>query len=563
MEAFQVRSFGRLPDNQDTILVLYSDTGEPVSNLVDLKDRPLDNPFRVNEAGGKSNWGFIPPDHTRAYDIVWVEEGITLQDRAVFCNELAGTFLGLPSDGSFSDGLLGFASSTRVADAAEDIDRILALLAPPKPVNLSACQFTLLNSITARLAGSGLVSNRVTGDKTPRCTIQTLFYNGDKGTLTAKIDGIAVAEKVLSTANDTGTYGVLSILSDADPYVGQSGKAGFWKGLTTAIEPAVDLTLGQHNVTLEHSLTGLAQIDFTVDQFTAPVVDLTVSGVYNSGAKISGVPCLIAGDVIQLAYQIENAVGLSYHATRLLSITSDVLNDFNGLPSSPPSAGQAVLVTGQNFSVPNGKFSKAASIILTGYAANNLSTAKTLTTAIRVDSASNEAIRKTSGLGEFPETGYGAVFDSTQSLTASEELQLENAYFVYPQATNYALTIPNGPDYSGVITGYRWATFVLNEQFSGTSFTLAITGAINFSVILGVTTNVKIFAKVEGSTGWVDCNKAYPGVGNPVNNGDAAMAPGSSSTTKFVTFGTVVRTGRLYIRIGLAPASNKRFSGIA
>jgi len=69
-------------------------------------------------------------------------------------------------------------------------------------------------------------------------------------------------------------------------------------------------------------------------------------------------------------------------------------------------------------------------------------------------------------------------------------------------------------------------------------------------------------------TGWIDCNSPYPGVGTPgstvTRHKDPAMVAGSNETTatsKKITFGPVVYSGKLYIRIGL-PAGNKKFSTI-
>jgi hypothetical protein len=78
--------------------------------------------------------------------------------------------------------------------------------------------------------------------------------------------------------------------------------------------------------------------------------------------------------------------------------------------------------------------------------------------------------------------------------------------------------------------------------------------------------NFVLQVRVNGATptiGWVDGNVAYPGVGSPTNNGDAALVVASStSTAKLVTFGTNTKTGTVYARIGIPSGDNKRFTNV-
>jgi hypothetical protein len=49
-----------------------------------------------------------------------------------------------------------------------------------------------------------------------------------------------------------------------------------------------------------------------------------------------------------------------------------------------------------------------------------------------------------------------------------------------------------------------------------------------------------------------------------VNDNDAAMVAGSSSSSiKRITFGTQVRTGDLYVRIGIRQTSGLQFGGVS
>jgi hypothetical protein len=162
-----------------------------------------------------------------------------------------------------------------------------------------------------------------------------------------------------------------------------------------------------------------------------------------------------------------------------------------------------------------------------------------------------------------PAAGYGAAYDSSELLTANSELQMEvDGIFKYPPATNYATSNPAGPNYSAIGTIDRYVTFSLGA-FNGTSRTVNINGGVNFGAT-ALITGLKMWAKVEGATGWVDLNAAYPGVGNPFGNGDAALVVASSTpTVRALTFGSVVRTGTLYIRIALPNGSTKTLTGVS
>jgi hypothetical protein len=147
--------------------------------------------------------------------------------------------------------------------------------------------------------------------------------------------------------------------------------------------------------------------------------------------------------------------------------------------------------------------------------------------------------------------------------------------YKYPTG-NY--TAYGGPDYSTISLDWRWATFnigsVNNNNFI--FFTIqGIDGTWNFnSDKLVVGSDFKIYLKVDGSSptaGWINCNSPYSS-GDPTNNGDAAFdisgttpnpSPSvGSNIRRRITFGSIGRTGNVYVRIGLRKNSNKTFKGV-
>jgi hypothetical protein len=186
----------------------------------------------------------------------------------------------------------------------------------------------------------------------------------------------------------------------------------------------------------------------------------------------------------------------------------------------------------------------------------------------RVDSISNETTnvspntnrnRLTSGSGDYPTTGYGSAYSSTQSLVGlyTTEMQLKQGIYQYPSGnyTAYVSTFGAGPNYTG-ITGYRWATFNLGSGTNFTQFNLVFNTPTGISTSVN-TTNLKVQIKVDGSTptSWVDGNASYvfptlPGSGP---NGVAAVDfSNSTATNRRITFGAAQYTGTIIVRIGIA-----------
>lgn len=476
--------------------------------------------------------------------------------------------IGTPTDGSYAGGLLDFTASTKVADAIDPINITLAKLAPAKPPNLSAKTIALSTSYSATQADTGTVHSVVTDAVRPSLASVTNFYDGDAGTLSAEIDSVVSGSRVLTTGNDAGTYTSLVITSDVDYYAGQAGKENFWRALSATITSSSDLSLGSHTYQMKHSTTGNTNVlTFWVDNpTTATVSNDSVNLGSVATHKISGVPTLDAGTTLPVTFRVSNAVGKHYSTTKIADVTSSNTSTANVAPSGTYTEGQDIDLSSINVTANSSSYSENIQLSLKGYNSKNVAgTAKTLSTGARIDTVSVETARKVSGSGQYPATGYGGSYDSTQDLKTSytEELQLLNGRYQIPSG-NYSSNLPDaGPDYStGMGSSDRWVTFQPTSLSNNSAFTITFNGTQG-TWSGTATTGLKVYAKVEGVTGWIDCNAAYPGTGSPSADGDAAMVFGSSSTTvKRVTFGSTARTGTLYIRIGLPTGSDKKFQSI-
>jgi hypothetical protein len=468
-------------------------------------------------------------------------------------------------------------------DALDKLDVILDKLVPIKPPVLSTKAVTLVSPYTARMAGTNTSFTNVTDNQTPSFTMvggmtpSNAFADGNAGMLTALIDGVGIGSRSLTYADDTGTYGGLQITADEDYYIGQSGKQGFWNALLAQVnvQNSIDDDL-PHTASLSHTLTGTCSpAYFYVDnpQTPGPLFGSnTTSGI----TYISGVPAFVGGvSSSAVIFSATASFGFTwrfYNNVQVFSVSGTGISTTNCPLPDMPSAG--AIISGSWSSIfTAGSTSENASYTITAYnSKGGTATLPFTDTHYRIDSTLDTTNRVTSGIGQYPSTGYGSAFDASMTLSgsANEELQMLNGQYRYPSG-NYTGSLPvAGPNYTTVPAGtynnFRWVTLNLGTVSNASNLTLTFSNNSNFSGGGTPMTNFALQIRVNGSSptvGWVDGNTAYSGVGSPTNNGDAALVVASStSTVKLVTFGTNTKTGTVFARIGIPVGDNKRFTNI-
>ena len=451
-------------------------------------------------------------------------------------------------------------------------------LKPTPPPDLSATTLQIAGMYTAFQSGTGTVHANCTNLLKPAVRSATAFFNGDVGVLTGYLDSVSVGQRILSTADDTGTYGELVIAGDFDPYAGVEGKQTFYKALNASVTSNINLTVDQHTAKLTHSVTGSTpgftfHVDDPIDTIVQSVVLVPPT---NNTRYVSGVPTLAISDSVSVSFQVKEAVKSHYGANGAV-LTSTHFQNVSYPITTVPQSGDT-LPFGSTLVVRSGVYTEHAAINIAGLNSTQIAGAGLVTsTNIRIDTVSSE-VRVKSGLGETPSI-FGSAFDSLHSLvdvTTDEELQLLNGLYGWPTG-NYTTNRPTaGPNYSSIpAAGYRWATFQPIALNNANGFILSILGALNWlSNDSKATVGIKIYARVMQDNGtpvtaWIDCNSPYPGVGKPgavlTRQKDPAMVAGdalTSATTKKVTFGPVVYSGKLYIRIGIQPG-NQQFASVS
>jgi hypothetical protein len=290
---------------------------------------------------------------------------------------------------------------------------------------------------------------------------------------------------------------------------------------------------------------------------------------------IDGVPSLADGDQMNVAFRLTGAVS-AYYRSPIAQISSSQTSTNNLSATGTPMSGCVLALSG-TVTASNSKYIAAWIPSVVGYnIAGTSSSTANLTSNIRIDTTSTQpSSRRTASTGQYPTGLFNNTYDNNTLLTAAgnEELQLINGIIQYPSLTNYTTNVPAGPDYrnmpSGTYgllgTGYRWANFNMGTIVADSSITLAFNSSSNFGSN-AIVPGMEFLVRVTGTTptnGWINGNAAYPGVGNPTNNGDAALVVGSSTaTSKVITFGSATKDGYVFARVGIPSGSNKSFASL-
>lgn len=503
--------------------------------------------------------------------------------------------IGPAEDGDYSDGLFNtFTSSTPIGTAIDNINEVLLLLAPAKPTSwagsITAFNFST-NQYSARQLTSG---STVTIFGTTSLSISSSTDSVNVGTF-SRLDTAGLTFSLVNNGSviDSATLNGSSTLAktsnyirhsaSVDPWLGTAGKEGFWKGITSfdvvgsiGTGQAVSATTSLQTLRLNYPSESvlLTRTYYADSPVTTQIIGLTAT--YPTMGYISGVPALTASqNITGVSFSVQNAASYFYCNTSVWTGSGNVTTISGDPDSIPTTPFQTSIVSGRTFSVSNGIFSDT-SFAFTVVAKNSIGNNGTSMTLIsnnhRVDSISNETSnvspntnrnRLTSGSGDFPTTGYGSAYSSTQSLVGlyTTEMQLINGRYQYPSGnyTAYVSTFGAGPNYTG-ITGDRWATFNIGTLTAQSSFTLNFIGSTGITAVIGQS-GLKVFVKIEGSTPtpyWSDANADFAPFSTPgmSSDGSGCVNVGSSTaTSRLITFGSTLLTGNIIVRVAITGPS--------
>jgi len=495
---------------------------------------------------------------------------------------LAGGEIGPARDGDYNDGLMTWTDTEKVGFALDDVNEILALLAPPKPDDLSTIGTLTASISTYTCLSAGTSTTHQCYDVASYPNPQfyaTSFFNGDDGILSCDIySGGSFYEDgsitILDGVNNNGTNESLTIYENLDFHLGVAGKEGFWRYLNARVQTDTNFTVSDdfYKYVMKHSSTGNAtSIEFYIDDpATVSLSNFTINSVESNPKYTSGVPSFNVGTTINFYYTVSNAVGKHY-LNNISRITGDRINAFYESPVSTPNEGDTLNLTGTT-TLTSG-YDETLSYTVYGYNSKNVSSSLVGNTNYRIDTVSNETNRKTSGTGIYP-SSYGDTYVSSSAITItntnySEELQMLNGRYRRPTTSDYSTKYPVGPDYSTDMgTGQRYITMMFGGYSNQDTFIVTLNGILGSwsqdanKVTAGITLQVKLVGGYD--TGWLDLNE--PTVTTPLANGDGCnntSYAGVATNIKQATLGGTRTFTNIYVRVGLPDGSNKSFTGIS
>jgi hypothetical protein len=513
------------------------------------------------------------------------------------------TTLGTPADGGYDTGLLGLTSASTINYAVDQIDTILALLAPAKPPRLDASSWISPGYSSAVASGDWVnisgttISKVIFNNSLPQFRVTggtsgtfSGFWNGLLGDITFYVNGTSNGTKTLTTTSvnastaNTGTYLGLT-LNVNDYYVNQTGKLGFWSAIAASGKTQNSLSnnvFTSQTYTLTHSETGSISESFYVDTtYTPTISNISLTTPPSITRYVSGVPSLAVGDSFVYSYRVNSAVSKFYTTGTFAKMdgstwTTNSTSYASGSLSPKPFSGQSVTLTSQSLAATTSKYSESPSITFYGYnAINGVGNSTSSLTGYRIDTVSNENRLRNAADGENPTfypSVFGSTYTTTQKIVGNIEPGSNSSYNYELQLLNGSYQVPTGDyssyggfDYSVPGSQTRFVLLTGSPLSSVNSVTILFngTGGTWTAAANGVTSGLYLNVKV-GGTGWIDGNAAYPGSGSPSANGDPAMvaSPASSAASKQITFGSTARSGTIYVRIGLPAGSDKKFTGI-
>lgn len=532
--------------------------------------------------------------------------------------------------GDSTTGLFDFVSNTNVQDALDSIDTILGLLAPDAPASLASVS---LEFVSTNFEGIG-----INGQSTSSITIaspqifQTTqpFFDGDSGTLTAfssSNGGETFSEggsRILTTADDSGTYNNLTIISDSDPYEGESGTSGFYKQLSCQLKSLFSPGSSKKVVKLTHSGTGTTpNFEFFVEKNNYSIIN-SASFKYDEADHgfhyQSGIKYLGAGNQIETSYtvQIDSQTDFLNSQGRIgrVDTSPDISNAPTKTINSSWSAGDVFGVT-SSLSIDNDKFNNGNIIFAyrkfrastTTPALGSSINSSDQFTAVLVDSKIEDetdpsegqltTFRSGSGKGPKPVfalgntdiTKCGQSFNASSSLASTDnyELQFSDGRFRWPSNQDYTNCLPSGPDYSNIESigdtgnsGRRYALFNIGEIDSQPGVDIIIKNATGFDTVFNGDPSfqqssnnfsLQIIVMETGTntrvTNWINANEPYDLVSDTtlIDNQFGAVTTGtiasSGDLVRKITFGAGgVKTGTVYVRIGFSQNTTRAFSYI-
>lgn len=439
--------------------------------------------------GSTVSWGVLAPG--TANQVLKIDPS-TL--KPTWSSDSSGV-IGTPTDTTYTDGFFDtWTASTTVANAVDDINELLLLLAPEKPglltstslspttvptfytvklsdgltndwyYNTSGAGHTAGDTITTyfltgsfRYDNANLSSRFFVGSANKQATYGEAYhnvytFNSGSGGVTSSVN----ASYNLASTGTTGTTGTLTI-SNLSVYNNVWEKANAFINYTQSAE-------GWEGHSLSHSFSGetnlvehwrdTASNSSPTPSFTSGVglTEISPADIWLSGVKYYGY-----GSTFKVTFEAANNIfDRCYNATQVARVYGTGMNNLNLNPASPPAYNATYDRTGVNFvTVTLNKYNEAAfyqstankylSVALFKAHGTTVGSAGTASTTVMIDRAINTYDSPSSNSYEafFDEDmrvsiGSTSLFPSSTSPLVNGNAQVRNGVLCYPVTADYS-----------------------------------------------------------------------------------------------------------------------------
>lgn len=515
---------------------------------------PISSQYTRSVDNGDGTFTITVYDKIGAADTAWVARANNSQIQQL-------NSLGAPDDGTYTDGLFQWSSNTKIANAADNINEFLALMAPPPAPNLSniagssagatgklsfdsthtitgyfydanTINTTVQNSGTdlgifnGSTAISGVLNNNVVASSSNSYPAKA-FGNGTDGTLELVVNGVVVhtspaLSSFVSGMTGTGSYFTLSAaaacqFSNGNQFPTLQYRTGSFTIGVAAQRPGYNYVQVNH-VTSSGTYTTNTfywynSVNTTAITATTPTLTASMAG----SKYLSGVQYYTSGSM-NLTATVNNAYADVYSASAAAVSPTSTYGAFTAVALPNTTSNTATYALNATATVSSairllGTSPTASFTVLhpvkTTYNSGAVSGGSMLydpinTGTVLVEDFNTETYRTSSVPASASTTP--TAYNSQTSLATNNDLQFYNSRLQYPTGNYKAVADggsiqyapANNPSYVG-LTGTRTVirAFQNNTGLTKANFTLLFAGATTTFSPVGTLTGNNLSVEVK------------------------------------------------------------------
>ena len=480
-------------------------------------------------------------------------------------SSIGSSTIGTPTDGSFSDGFYNsWTSATTIADAVDDLNELLALIAPAKPGYLTGTTLTAGSVPTYYTVGisAGLGTEWYQAGYGTNSSITRYYISSSTITLsTANTSSIFFAGSLITSTYGTidfkrfnssspsgAGYGTIDLTTNyAVGFTNNNLKLtglgisnSIWTKANAQILTYSQTTPGYEGYTIAH--TENSQETNRYEVWKDPWTQSNPNPIHSQAATastysqtlryLSGIGYYTTGTGLSVYFKGSAGIfSCCYNTTQIYAISGTGLVTATGTTSSPLYSGE-LDKTGANHVRVSLNSSSASSfnkfLTVTLYKAGGGTSASNATLSRSINTYSTISTTTYEGFQDEAQRlviGSGIAFTSTIDL-ATGNAQVRSGTLQYPLASDYDTEYGGTRTYTGDQEYQRYF-----YKTSASTGTLTFTGFTASNIAAYGTGSVNVLAYLEGDTKWFDLGVLQGSNGNDGSSRAVAIAAKTSASS--------------------------------